>query len=118
MPEPDPTTPLGPLDFHVLMALADGPSYGYAIRKAVARHSRGAVTPEIGSLYRVLARLMETGRVAEADTPANVRTGTRGQPRRYYALTPEGRAAAHAEAARLAHLVVLARERALLSGGG
>lgn len=114
----DNASPLSPTEFHVLIALADGPSYGYAVKKAVARHSQGAVTPEIGSLYRVLARLMETGWVEETAAPENARTSTRGQPRRYYALTAAGRAIANGEARRLAHLVHLARERDMLTEGG
>ena len=109
--------PLSATDFHVLMVLAEGPSYGYAIMKAVARHSEGAVRPEIGSLYRVLWRLMDSGWVREAAPPRSARRGSRGQPRRYYALTPAGHAVANAEARRLAHVVSLARERDLLAEG-
>ena len=114
----DSATPLSPTEFHVLIALADGPSYGYAVKKAVARHSRGAVTPEIGSLYRVLARLMDSGWVEETAPPPGAREGTRGQPRRYYALTAAGRAVAHEEARRLSHVLHLARERDMLPEGG
>jgi DNA-binding PadR family transcriptional regulator len=99
------------------MALAEGSSYGYAIMKAVAVHSEGAVTPQIGSLYRVLSRLMETGWVSESAPPRGARMGLRGLPRRYYALTREGRVVANAEARRLAHVVRLARERDLLPEG-
>ena len=111
----DATNPLSATDFHVLMVLADGPSYGYSIMKAVVAHSGGAVSPDIGSLYRVLARLMGQGWVAEAGTPADAPTASRGRARRYYALTPEGRTVALTEASRLAHVVDLARERDLLS---
>jgi len=107
--------PLNPNEFHVLMALAEGPSYGYALMKAVSDHSGGAVTPEIGSLYRVLARLMDLGWVEEAETPADVPAAHRGRTRRYYAITPAGRLAVRREADRLAGVVALARERDLLS---
>jgi DNA-binding PadR family transcriptional regulator len=110
--------PLRATEFHVLMVLAEEPSYGYAIMKAVASQSQGAVAPEIGSLYRVLARLMEMGWVEEIAPPPRARRGSRGQPRRYYALTTGGRAVAHAEARRLAHMVALARDRQLLPEGG
>ena len=108
------TGPLSAVEFHVLMVLAEGSSYGYAIMKAVAEHSGGGVRPEIGSLYRVLTRLTETGWVEEADAPADAKRGKRGLPRRYYALTSEGRGVALAEARRLANVVALARERDLL----
>jgi DNA-binding PadR family transcriptional regulator len=106
------------IDFHVLMVLAEGRNYGYAIMKAVDEQSGGAVCPEIGSLYRVLARLMSEGWVREAAEPANVPAVTRGRDRRYYALTAMGRQAVREEARRMADVVSLARERRLLPGGG
>ena len=106
--------PLSATDFHVLMVLAEGPSYGYAIMKAVAAHSGGAVAPEIGAMYRILSRLLAEGWVEETTPPKGGRRGARGLPRRYYALTGEGRAVAMAEARRLANMVALAWERDLL----
>jgi DNA-binding PadR family transcriptional regulator len=109
--------PLSATDFHVLMVLAEGPSYGYAIMKAVDEHSDGAVSPEIGGMYRVLSRLLAEGWVEETAPPKGARLGARGLPRRYYALTGEGRAVALAEARRLARVVALASERDLLPEG-
>jgi DNA-binding PadR family transcriptional regulator len=103
------------MDFHVLMVLSEGPSYGYSIMKAVVDHSGGAVSPDIGSLYRVLARLMGEGWVAETPPPADAPPASRGRTRRYYHLTEDGRRVALAEASRLARMVDLARERDLLS---
>jgi DNA-binding PadR family transcriptional regulator len=110
--------PLSAIDFHVLMVLAEGPSYGYAIMKAVDEHSGGTVSPEIGAMYRVLSRLLTEGWVEETSPPKGARPGVRGLPRRYYALTREGRAVARAEARRLARVVTLAGERDLLPEGG
>lgn len=110
--------PLSATEFHVLMVLAEAPGYGYGIMKAVAKQSQGLVTPEIGSLYRVLARLVESGWAEEVAAPTDAQTGSRGQPRRYYALTATGRAVAHAEARRLAHLVRLARDHEMLPETG
>jgi DNA-binding PadR family transcriptional regulator len=109
--------PLSATDFHVLMVLTEGASYGYAIMKAVAEQSGGAVSPEIGSLYRVLARLMSAGWVEEAAEPAGSPVVTRGRDRRYYALTPAGRRVVKQEARRLADVVSLARDHRLLGGG-
>lgn len=110
--------PLSATDFHVLMVLAEGPSYGYAIMKAVREHSGGAVSPEIGAMYRILSRLLAEGWVRETTPPKGARHGARGLPRRYYALTREGRAVARAEARRLARVVAFASERSLLPEGG
>jgi PadR family transcriptional regulator len=109
--------PLSPLDFHVLLVLAAGTLYGYAIQKAVAAESGGVVRPEIGSLYRVLARLMSIGLVEEAPSPASAPAVHRGRSRRYYRLTRDGKAALEAEARRLDGALAIARERALLTGG-
>ena len=114
---PGPAGPLSAMDFHVLLVLSEGASYGYAIMKAVAEQSGGAVEPEIGSLYRVLARLMGEGWVREAAEPAGAPAVTRGRDRRYYALTVEGRRVVKQEARRLAEVVSLARDRRLLGGG-
>jgi len=108
-------TPLSATDFHVLLVLTEGDLYGYAIMKAVQAQSGGRVSPEIGSLYRVLARLMAIGLVIEVGGPSEAETH-RGRPRKYYAITPQGREVARAEAARLSELVELARGRDLLPG--
>ena len=42
--------PLKPADFHVLLALSEGPRHGYGIMKDVERESAGEVRLEIGSL--------------------------------------------------------------------
>ena len=105
--------PLSALDFHVLLVLTEGDLYGYAIKKAVEDQSGGAVSPEIGTLYRVVARLLADGLVSEREGPTSEGTH-RGRPRRYYGITLEGREAARAEAARLDAVVELARGRDLL----
>lgn len=107
--------PLSPLDYHVLLVLADRDLYGYAIKKAVAGESGGAVRPEIGSLYRVLARLLDSGLVAEAGAPEEAPEANRGRDRKYYALTHDGRRALRAESARLRKALELAAERDLLA---
>lgn len=96
------------LEFHVLLALGDGPSHGYAIGKAVEDQSGGALDPTTGALYQVLRRLSDDGLIALAPAPKD--TDPR---RRYFALTPQGRKAAAAEAARLDALVRMARKRRL-----
>ncbi len=105
--------PLSALDFHVLLVLTEGELYGYAIMKAVAAQSGGALSPEIGTLYRVVARLLAGGLVSEVEGPAGPEIH-RGRPRRYYQITPRGRDLARREAARLDALVELARGKDLL----
>lgn len=93
--------PLSPLEFHVLLVLARGQLYGYAIKKGVEKQSQGSISPEIGSLYRALARLMERGWVEESRDPPMEEGPRRGKPRKYYGITSEGLAAARAEMRRL-----------------
>ncbi|HUF69894.1 MAG TPA: PadR family transcriptional regulator [Longimicrobiales bacterium] len=98
------------LEFHVLLALANGPLYGYAIRDAVAAESDGSLTPRAGSLYRVIARMMTWGLVSEAE-PAEPLSPHPGLARKYYGLTAEGRSALAAEARRQKSAAALAEER-------
>lgn len=107
-------TPLSARDWHVLMALSEARLHGYGIMKAVERDSGGSVTAEIGSLYRILDRLLDEGLVAKVETPTGAPTETRGRPRQYYGLTESGRAALRREAARLRDALELAKSRHLL----
>jgi DNA-binding PadR family transcriptional regulator len=95
-------TPLKPAVFHILLALADGDNYGYALMQAVRDSSGGRVPLRTGSFYRHLAKLIDTGLVAET-------TDRRAQedPRRgtYYHLTRYGHRVLTEERHRLAALV-------------
>ncbi|MES2124496.1 MAG: PadR family transcriptional regulator [Gemmatimonadota bacterium] len=108
---------LSALEFHVMLALVAEPLYGYAIKEAVVSESSGALQPHAGSLYRVLARLMQWKLVteieAEPDAPPHP-----GLARKYYALTPRGRKALGAAARRLKQSARLAEERLGIVVGG
>lgn len=97
---------LKPADFHILLALAGGPLHGYGIMKQVERDTAGEVTLEIGSLYRLLARLVTEGLIDPVDNADD--------RRRIYRITATGRKALKSEAGRLASLVTLVRARKLL----
>ncbi len=71
----------------VLAILAEGHSYGYAILKRVADLSAGELQWTDGMLYPVLHRLERQGLVA-----AEWGTADTGRRRKYYRITPEGRA--------------------------
>ena len=85
---------LKPADFHILLALAAGPLHGYGIMKDVERDTGGEVSLEIGSLYRLLARLVAEGLIDHVDGA--------DERRRNYRITAAGRRALKCEAARLA----------------
>ena len=105
------------LEYHVLLAMADGPLYGYAIKEAVETESAGTLTPRAGSLYRVLARLMTWSLVTETEL-AEATLPHPGRERKYYGLTAEGRGALAAEARRQRGAAALAEERLGMSEGG
>jgi len=107
---PDSSSALSNLEFHVMLALTEGPLYGYAVKERVEQESAHALAPRAGSLYRVLARLMTAGLVTEAE-PGEALPPHPGLARRYYALTPEGRRALAAEAQRLRVAAALAENR-------
>ncbi len=98
------------LEYHVLLAMAEGPLYGYAIKRAVETESAGALTPRAGSMYRVLARLITSGLVTETDSPEPASPHP-GRARKYYGLTEPGRQVLAAEARRLADVAELAEGR-------
>lgn len=100
---------LSTLEYHVMLALASGPLYGYAIKDAVATESSGTLTPRAGSLYRVVARLMTAGFVIETD--ATDSTPHPGLARKYYGLTAKGRSALATEARRLKRTAAMAEKR-------
>jgi DNA-binding PadR family transcriptional regulator len=113
-PVPDELLPLPSATFHILVALADGDRHGYAILQEVSARTEGAVVLSAGTLYRSIQRMLEQGLLEEADErPAPELDDER---RRYYRITPFGRAVARAESARLAGLLRLARESGFLQG--
>lgn len=98
-------TPLKPADLHILLVLLDGPRHGYEIRKDVESETGGRVRLEIGSLYRILGRMLDAGLIEEADFDGR---------RRNYRLTTAGRRALKSEAERLVGVVAQLRARKLL----
>lgn len=109
MPPVDSLLPLPPAAFHILLALADDDRHGYAILQAVAARTDGAVRLGPGTLYRTIHRMLEQGLLVEARR----RPADDDPRRRYYRITPLGRAVARAEARRLSDLVQLARAQGL-----
>jgi DNA-binding PadR family transcriptional regulator len=82
--------------FLILTSLAAGSQHGYGVINDVSEISGGRVRLRAGTLYAALDRLRE-GDLIEADREEVVD----GRLRRYYRLTPAGRAALAAEADRL-----------------
>jgi DNA-binding PadR family transcriptional regulator len=106
-----PMLPLGTSQFYILLVLAAGERHGLAISKEVETATNGMVRLIPGVLYRHLKQMEADGWITEVEP----RDGGEGGVRRYYRLTPRGRAIVSAEAARLDAAVRMARRLRLLS---
>jgi DNA-binding PadR family transcriptional regulator len=102
-------TPLSPAVFHILLCLAEGERHGYAIKREIAQRTGGKLKLGPGVLYGSINKLLEQGLIEESDERPDAHLDD--ERRRYYCLTPQGRKAAQAEAARMRGLVELAAIR-------
>lgn len=107
--------PLSPAVFHILLALADGNAHGYRIRADIIEASHGALVLDPGSLYRLIARLLEDELIEDA--PASSRPSTDDARARVYRLTSGGRRLLKAETDRMSALVAVARSKTARRGG-
>lgn len=93
-------------EFHVLLALLDGPRHGYGIMQDVQELTSGDFKLGPGTLYTAIARLERAGLIEECEADAD--------RRRCYRVTRKGKTAASQEAERLLALVRAARKGGLL----
>lgn len=85
----------------ILAVLAERPSHGYGLIKAVEERSESGVLLDPANLYRVLRRMRELGWIEETESD--------NERRRVHRITAAGRAIVTAELARLERLLVQAR---------
>ena len=112
---PESLLPLPTAVFHILIALADRDRHGYSIMQDVAARTDGKVQLSAGTLYSSIRRMLEQGVIEELrESPDPSSTDER---RRYYHLTPLGRAVLEAETARLDALVKQARRKGVTALG-
>ena len=103
--------PLRPVEFHILLSLASGERHGYGIIQDI--EARGETVPDVGTMYRALARMLENRLIAAAarsQAPDAV-----DERRNYYRITDLGHRVAKAEARRLESLTRAARIGGLLA---
>jgi len=93
-------------EFHVLLALLDGPRHGYGLMQDVEELSGGELQLGPGTLYTAIKRLRASKLISETDADAD--------RRRCYKLTRKGKTVAQEEAQRMHELVRVARKRGLL----
>jgi DNA-binding PadR family transcriptional regulator len=103
---------------HIMLALADGPRHGYAIKQAVEGRTEGGIRLGPGTLYEAIQRL-EDGGLIEEMPQARVAEPANGQEaqRRYYCLTDRGWATLRRELRTLGQLVDAARSNPRLRKG-
>jgi DNA-binding PadR family transcriptional regulator len=110
MPERDQSAgPLSAAVFHILLSLAEGERHGYALKREIVRRTGGKLNLGPGVLYGSISKMLEQGLIAESDERPDPHLDD--ERRRYYRITPLGRKAARAEAARMQELVDLAAAR-------
>jgi DNA-binding PadR family transcriptional regulator len=103
--------PLRRVEFHILLSLASGERHGYGIIQDIEARGETPV-PDVGTMYRALARMAETGLIEAAERRPGPDTGD--ERRNYYRITSVGLRVARAEARRLGALVQAARIGGLL----
>ncbi len=103
--------PLRRVEFHILLSLSAGERHGYGIIQDIEARGETSV-PDVGTMYRALARMLEAGLIeAAARQPA---PDTGDERRNYYRITSAGVRVARAEARRLEALMRAARVGGLL----
>jgi DNA-binding PadR family transcriptional regulator len=85
------------------LVVKDEPRHGYGILRAAEEQFSGNLGLDIGTLYRIVARLSERGLIHEVK-PEN-RPPNDGRKRRFYQATKLGVRVARAEAERLQALL-------------
>jgi DNA-binding PadR family transcriptional regulator len=105
--------PLRPVEFHVLLSLADGDRHGYGMMQDA--RERGQAVPDVGTLYRALARMVDQGLIEAVEGRADADNDD--ERRNYYRITSFGLKVAKAEARRLEALTHAARLGGLLEKG-
>jgi DNA-binding PadR family transcriptional regulator len=95
--------PLRPVEFLILVSLAEQDQHGYGLTQAIADQTSDAVHLEPGNLYKVLKRLVGDGLIEAVAHRAVAELDQ--ERRRYYRLTKLGAQVAALEAERLQTLL-------------
>jgi len=110
--EPSGLLPLPVAHLHILLALADGETHGYAIMSEVEVLTDGSVTMGPGTLYGAVKRMLKVGLVEETDERPDPELDD--ERRRYYRLSGFGVRVLDAEVARMEQLARAAQTRRMV----
>ncbi len=102
--------PLRRVEFHILLSLATGERHGYGIIRDIEMREDSS-PPDVGTMYRALARMVEDGLIEAAGRRADDGSDER---RNYFRITNKGLDVARAEARRLEAMTQAARAGGLL----
>jgi DNA-binding PadR family transcriptional regulator len=103
--DPEGYLPLTPIAFEILLAVAEGERHGYDVMLAIEHRTGGRMSPNPGTLYRAIDRLVHEGLL---ETTPRI-DPSESEPRKFFRLSRLGARVAAAEAARLADQVGAAR---------
>src|SRR5258708_28562905 len=79
---------LRPVEFHILLSLAAGEPHGYGIIQDIQDRCDAPV-PNVGTMYRALARMVEAGLIHAAARRSA--PDANDERRNYYPITDAGR---------------------------
>ncbi len=111
MTDERPRAPLSAREFHLLLALSQGPANGYQVSARAEENSGKRVRLSPGTLYENLHRLNERGWLSEVSDDPDLAADGRGQ--RFYQLSELGWTVLADEVRRLSGDVRLATDRLL-----
>jgi DNA-binding PadR family transcriptional regulator len=103
--------PLKPLDYQVLTVLGTQELHGYGIVQAAQAQFPDQPSLELGSLYRIIGRMLDQKLISEVPPPPT-RPDDR-KVRRYYTITDLGLRVVRAEATRMRALLAAPASRKL-----
>ena len=105
----EPTRPLTPATFHILLSLTHEAAHGYRIKRMVEERTNGAVLLGAGTLYAGIRRMTNDGLIEETDPPEEAGDVEPGARWRFYRITPRGSEVLEGEIARLESDLAAAR---------
>ena len=104
MNDPQQHLPLTTVAFEILLAVGDHETSGYEVMLAIEERTEGRLSPNPGTLYRAIDRLVGDGLIDVRATDAGG-----AKPRRRLSISKLGRAVLAAESDRLAAQIDAAR---------
>ena len=107
--------PLTPLDFQVLALLATRELHGYGVVQAAAEAFPDQPPLDVGSLYRIISRMLNERLIREVDAPEATPVDRR--VRRFYTATDLGRAVVRAETNRMRAMIASPATLRLMRAG-